>query len=63
VEKPKFPENHKIIDLQLTDNVSINQIPNIYPAEAFQYLGLDEIPAERAFYRNIERLGINLNSS
>lgn len=42
---------------KLTDNVSINQISNIYPEEAFQYLGLDEIPAERTFYRTIERLG------
>lgn len=42
---------------KLTDNVSINQIPNIYPEEAFEYLGLDETPAERTFYRTIERLG------
>ena len=42
---------------KLTDNVSINQIPNIYPDEAFQYLGLEETPAERSFYRTIERLG------
>jgi hypothetical protein len=40
-----------------TDNVSINQIPNIYPHEAFEYLGLKEVPAERNFYRTIERLG------
>jgi hypothetical protein len=40
---------------KLTDNVSINQIPNIYPEEAFQYLG--ETPSERTFYRTIERLG------
>jgi transposase len=42
---------------KLTDNVSINQIPNIYPDEAFEYLGLKETPAERNFYRTIERLG------
>jgi len=42
---------------KLTDNVSINQIPNIYPEEAFEYLGLDKTPAERTFYRTIERLG------
>ncbi len=42
---------------KLTDNVSINQIPNIYPDEAFEYLGLKETPAERTFYRTIERLG------
>lgn len=42
---------------KLTDNVSINQIPNIYPEEAFQYLGLEKTPAERTFYRTIERLG------
>lgn len=42
---------------KLTDNISINQIPNIYPEEAFEYLGLDETPAERTFYRTIERLG------
>ncbi len=42
---------------KLTDNVSINQIPNIYPEEAFGYLGLETTPAERTFYRTIERLG------
>jgi transposase len=42
---------------KLTDNVSINQIPNIYPNEAFEYLGLKETPAERTFYRTIERIG------
>jgi transposase len=42
---------------KLTDNVSINQIPNIIPEEAFQYLGVKETPAERTFYRTIERLG------
>jgi transposase len=42
---------------KLTDNVSINQIPNIYPEDAFQYLGLDETPSERTFYRTVERLG------
>jgi len=42
---------------KLTDNVSINQITNIYPEEAFEYLGLDKTPAERTFYRTIERLG------
>ncbi len=42
---------------KLTDNVSINQIPNIYPGEAFEYLGLEKTPAERTFYRTIERLG------
>ncbi|WP_143311779.1 hypothetical protein, partial [Candidatus Methanoperedens nitratireducens] len=42
---------------KLTDNVSINQIPNIYPEEAFQYFNLDETPAERTFYRTVERLG------
>ena len=42
---------------KLTDNVSINQIPNIYPEEAFEYLGLEKTPAERTFYRTIERLG------
>jgi transposase len=42
---------------KLTDNVSINQIPNIYPNEVFEYLGLKETPAERNFYRTIERLG------
>jgi len=44
---------------KLTDNVSINQIPNIYPDEVFGYLGLKEIPAERTFYRTIERIGDN----
>ncbi|MGZ4005392.1 MAG: IS1634 family transposase [Flavisolibacter sp.] len=44
---------------KLTDNVSINQIPNIYPDEAFRYLGLKETPAERTFYRTIERIGDN----
>src|SRR4030066_2095778 len=44
---------------KLTDNVSINQIPNIYPDEAFDYLGLKETPAERPFYRTIERIGDN----
>ncbi len=43
----------------MTDNVSINQIPNIYPDEAFDYLGLKETPAERTFYRTIERIGDN----
>jgi transposase len=42
---------------KLTDNVSINQIANIYPDEAFEYFGLKETPAERNFYRTIERLG------
>ena len=42
---------------KLTNNVSINQILNIYPDEAFEYLGLDETPGERNFYRTIERLG------
>ncbi len=42
---------------KLTENVSINQIPNIYSDEAFEYLGLDETPAERTFYRTVERLG------
>jgi hypothetical protein len=42
---------------KLTDNISINQIPNIYPEEASQYLGLDETPSERTCYRTIERLG------
>ena len=45
---------------KLTDNVSINQISNIYPDEAFEYLGLKETPAERNFYRTIERLGDKL---
>jgi len=30
---------------------------NIYPDEAFEYFGLKETPAERNFYRTIERLG------
>ncbi len=42
---------------KLTDNVSINQIPNIYPEETFQYFDLDKTPAERTFYRTVERLG------
>ncbi len=42
---------------KLTDNVSINQIPNIYPEETFQYFDLDGIPAERTLYRTVERLG------
>ena len=42
---------------KLTDNVSINQIANIYPDETFEYFGLKETPAERNFYRTIERLG------
>lgn len=29
---------------KLTDNISINQIPNIYPEEAFEYLGLEKTP-------------------
>jgi transposase len=42
---------------KLTDNISINQIPNIYPEEVFEYMGLEKTPAERTFYRTIERLG------
>jgi transposase len=42
---------------KLTNNVSINQIPNIYPREIFQYFDLDETPAERTFYRTVERIG------
>ncbi|HEY9205618.1 MAG TPA: hypothetical protein VIO58_06820 [Candidatus Methanoperedens sp.] len=42
---------------KLTDNISVNQIPNIYPNEAFEYLGLEKTPVERTFYRTIERLG------
>ncbi len=42
---------------KLTENVSINRIPNFYPDEAFEHLGLDETPAERTFYRTVERLG------
>ncbi len=48
---------------KLTDNVSINQIPNIYPEEAFQYLGLDEIQQKEHFTGLLNDLGINLNSS
>ncbi len=44
---------------KLTENVSINQIPNIYSDEAFEYLGLEGTPAERTLYRTVERLGDN----
>ncbi len=42
---------------KLTDNVSINQIPHIYPDETFQYFDLNEAPSERTFYRTVERIG------
>ncbi len=42
---------------KLTDNVSINQIPKIYPEETFEYFDLEGTPAERTFYRTVERLG------
>ena len=37
---------------KLTDNVSINQIPNIYPDKAFGFLGLKKTPTERTFLQN-----------
>jgi len=53
-----FKETVKsLIYNKLTESLSINQIPKVYPRETFEYLGLKETPAERNLYRTIERLG------
>ena len=44
---------------KLTHDVSINQIPRIYPEEVFEYLGFKKQPKKRTIYRTIERIGEN----
>jgi len=42
---------------KLSFNVSIRQILDTYPHEFFQRLGVREVPAQRTFYRPLERIG------
>jgi len=44
---------------KMTHSVSVNQILNIYPEEAFEQLGMKKTPSERSLYRTIERTGDN----
>ena len=44
---------------KMTHSVSVNQILNIYPEEAFDQLKLKKTPSERSLYRTIERTGDN----
>lgn len=42
---------------RLSDCVAINQLNEIYPEELFKQLGFKEVPAERSFYRDLNRIG------
>ena len=42
---------------RLGDCVAINQLNEIYPEELFTQLGFREVPAERSFYRDLDRIG------
>ena len=42
---------------RLGDCVAINQLNEIYPEELFKQLGFKEVPAERSFYRDLNRIG------
>jgi len=44
---------------KMTHSVSVNQILNIYPEEAFEQLKMKKAPSERSLYRAIERTGDN----
>ena len=44
---------------KMTHSVSVNQILNIYPEEAFKQLKMKKTPSERSLYRTIERTGDN----
>jgi len=37
--------------------VSVNRLKSVYPAELFRKLDFKEIPSDRTFYRDIERVG------
>jgi transposase len=55
-----FKENIKLLMYnKMTHSVSVNQILNVYPEEAFEQLKLKETPSERSLYRTIERVGDN----
>lgn len=42
---------------RLGDCVAINQLNEIYPEELFKQLSFKETPAERSFYRDLNRIG------
>lgn len=42
---------------RLGDCVAINQLNEIYPEELFRQLSFKEVPAERSFYRDLNRIG------
>lgn len=42
---------------RLGDCVAIKQLNEIYPEELFKQLGFKEVPAERSFYRDLNRIG------
>ena len=44
---------------KLTYGVSVHQIPEQYPEEAFSQLGIRKVPLEKSFYRALERIGGN----
>lgn len=42
---------------RLGDCVAVNQLNEIYPEELFRQLGFKYVPAERSFYRDLDRIG------
>ena len=42
---------------KLSHSVSVHQIPNVYPREAFELMGLTDTPSERKLYRTVESMG------
>ena len=48
-----------LVGNKLTHAVSIRQIPETYPPEFSQQLGMNEPLAERSLYRTLERIGKN----
>jgi transposase len=58
--KDFIPKIKLLIYNRLTHSVSTHQLLNTYPKESMEKLGMKKgIPAERAFYRTLERIGKN----
>ncbi|MDI6917297.1 MAG: transposase [Thermoplasmatales archaeon] len=53
-----IPQIKLLVYNKLTHSVSAHQIPNTYPSEAMEQLGMKKsVPAERSIYRTLERVG------
>lgn len=44
---------------RLGKSVSVNRLKSVYPEELFEQLNFKELPANRTFYRDLERIGNN----